>query len=148
MARFSRLDTLVVTLRSGVMPLFFDPDAKTAIHLVEALDAAGVRVIEFTNRGDGAHQVFTELEQECRRRMPDVVLGVGSVMDAGTASMYLNVGASFVVSPTLSADVATVCNRRKVAYMPGCATPTEVLGPRNSAVRSSRCSLPGSEARS
>ena len=126
MARFSRLDTLVVTLRSGLMPLFFNPDASTAIRLVEALDAAGVRVIEFTNRGDGAHLVFAELEQECRRRMPDIVLGVGSVLDAGTASMYLNLGASFVVSPTLSAEVAAVCNRRKVAYMPGCATPTEV----------------------
>ena len=106
MARFTRLDTLVVTLRSGLMPLFFNPDASTAIRLVEALDVAGVRVIEFTNRGDGAHLVFAELEQECRRRMPDIVLGVGSVLDAGTASMYLNLGASFVVSPTLSAEVA------------------------------------------
>jgi 2-dehydro-3-deoxyphosphogluconate aldolase / (4S)-4-hydroxy-2-oxoglutarate aldolase len=126
MARFSRLDTLVVTLRSGLMPLFFNPDPKTAMQLVDALATAGVRVIEFTNRGDGAHLVFAELEQECRRRLPDVALGVGSVMDAGTASMYLNLGASFVVSPTLAAEVATVCNRRKVAYMPGCATPTEV----------------------
>ena len=126
MARFSRLDTLVVTLRSGLMPLFFNADPTTAIGLVGSLAAAGVRVIEFTNRGDGAHQIFAEVEQECRRRMPEVVLGIGSVMDAGTASMYLNLGASFVVSPTLSTEVAAVCNRRKVAYMPGCATPTEV----------------------
>ena len=114
MARFSRLDTLVVTLRSGVMPLFFNPDVKTAIRLVEALDAAGVRVIEFTNRGDGAHLVFDELEQECRRRMPDVVLPVPAKRAVAEAA------------PTLSAEVAMVCNRRKVAYMPGCVTPTEV----------------------
>jgi 2-dehydro-3-deoxyphosphogluconate aldolase/(4S)-4-hydroxy-2-oxoglutarate aldolase len=126
MARFSRLDVLVVTLRSGVMPLFFSPDPTTAIHVVDALAAAGVRTIEFTNRGDGAHLVFAELERECRRRLPEVVLGIGSVFDAGTAALYLNLGASFVVSPTLSPEVAAVCNRRKVAYMPGCATPTEV----------------------
>ena len=126
MARFSRLDTLVVTLRSGVMPLFFHPDPKTAVLLVDSLAAAGVRVIEFTNRGDNAHLVFAELEHVCRSRHPEVILGIGSVMDSGTAALYLNLGASFVVSPTLSADVAAVCNRRKVAYMPGCATPTEI----------------------
>jgi 2-dehydro-3-deoxyphosphogluconate aldolase/(4S)-4-hydroxy-2-oxoglutarate aldolase len=126
MARFSRLDVLVVTLRSGVMPLFFNPDPTTAIQLVDALAAAGVRAVEFTNRGDGAHLVFAELERECRRRLPELALGIGSVFDAGTAAMYLNLGASFVVSPSLSPEVAAVCNRRKVAYMPGCATPTEV----------------------
>jgi 2-dehydro-3-deoxyphosphogluconate aldolase/(4S)-4-hydroxy-2-oxoglutarate aldolase len=126
MPRFSRLDVLVVTLRSGVMPLFFNPDPTTAIHVVDALAAAGARTIEFTNRGDGAHLVFAELERECRRRLPEVVLGIGSVFDAGTAALYLNLGASFVVSPTLSPEVAAACNRRKVAYMPGCATPTEV----------------------
>ena len=56
-----------------------------------------------------------------------MILGIGSVFDAGTAAQYLNLGASFVVSPSLVADVATVCNRRKVAYMPGCATPAEVM---------------------
>lgn len=126
MARFSRLEALVTTLRHGFVPLFHEGDPTTALSLLRAVRDGGARVIEFTNRGDAAHEVFAELERACRQDMDDVVLGVGSVHDAGTASLYINLGASFVVSSSLSEDVAAVCNRRKVAYMPGCATPREI----------------------
>jgi 2-dehydro-3-deoxyphosphogluconate aldolase/(4S)-4-hydroxy-2-oxoglutarate aldolase len=127
MARFSRLDTLVTTLRTGLMPVFFHPDAAIAVQLLRAFAAGGVRAIEFTNRGDGAPAVFAELEQECRRNLPDTILGIGSVFDAGTAAQYVNLGASFVISPSLIEEIALVCNRRKIAYMPGAATPAEVM---------------------
>lgn len=126
MARFTRLEALITTLRQGFVPLFHEADPTAAMSLLEALRQGGARVIEFTHRGDGAHEVFAELERACRERMTDTVLGVGSVQDAGTASLYLNLGASFVVSPSLSAEVAAVCNRRKVAYLPGGATPGEI----------------------
>lgn len=126
MARFTRLETLVVMLRQGYVPLFHEADEATALSVLRALVAGGTRVVEFTNRGDGAHEVFTALERACRTEMPDTVLGVGSVPDAGTAAMYMNLGASFVVSSSLSEEVAAVCNRRKIPYLPGCATPTEI----------------------
>lgn len=126
MARFTRLETITATLRSGVVPLFHHPDPQAAIATLDALAAGGARVVEFTNRGDGAHEVFAAMERHAREATPDVVLGVGSVVDAATAALYLGVGASFVVAPSFDPEVARVCNRRKVAYLPGCLTPTEI----------------------
>lgn len=126
MARHSRLSVYQSLLQQIVVPLFHHPDPDTAVNIVDAIAAGGGRVIEFTNRGDGAHEVFASVERHCRAMQPDVVLGAGSVVDPGTAALYLNLGASFIVSPTFDADVARVCNRRKVAYMPGCMTPTEM----------------------
>jgi 2-dehydro-3-deoxyphosphogluconate aldolase / (4S)-4-hydroxy-2-oxoglutarate aldolase len=126
MARFSRLHVYREMLRTGLVPLFHHDDPETALGVVRAVAAGGCRVIEFTNRGDFAHEVFAELERVCRRELPDAVLGAGSVVDAATAALYLNLGAAFVVAPSLNPEVARVCNRRKVAYLPGCATATEI----------------------
>ena len=127
MARFSRLDTVLITLRTGLIPVVPTADAATTVGIVDALADGGVRVVELTNRGDGAVDVFAAVEAHCRARRPDVVVGIGSVFDVGTASQYLNLGASFVVSPFLVDDVAVTCNRRMTAYMPGAATPGEVM---------------------
>jgi 2-dehydro-3-deoxyphosphogluconate aldolase/(4S)-4-hydroxy-2-oxoglutarate aldolase len=88
--------------------------------------AGGCPLLEFTNRGDHAWEVFTELERYCARELPELILGVGSVVDPATASLYINCGASFVVGPLLNAEVARVCNRRKVPYTPGCGTLSEI----------------------
>jgi 2-dehydro-3-deoxyphosphogluconate aldolase / (4S)-4-hydroxy-2-oxoglutarate aldolase len=125
-ARFSRLQVYTAMLDVGVVPLFHHDDPDVAVEVVRAVAAGGCRVVEFTNRGAFAHDVFAALERACRRELPDVVLGAGSVVDGGTAALYLNLGAAFIVGPALNADVARVCNRRKVAYLPGCATATEV----------------------
>lgn len=126
MARFTRLQTLNAIMEDGLVPLFYHPDVEVAKQVVAAVAAGGSRVLEFTNRGDFAFQVYTELARHCARETPGMILGVGSVVDAPTASMYLASGANFIVGPNLNADVARVCNRRKVAYLPGCATPTEI----------------------
>jgi 2-dehydro-3-deoxyphosphogluconate aldolase / (4S)-4-hydroxy-2-oxoglutarate aldolase len=126
MARFTRLEALVLMLRQGFVPLFHEGDVTAATSVLGALSKGGARVIEFTHRGDGAHEVFAALERSSRQSLPDTVLGVGSVPDPATAALYLNLGASFVVSPSLSPEIARVCNRRKVPYLPGCATPTEI----------------------
>lgn len=126
MARHARLSVYDRLLTQAVVPLFHHDDRRVARDVVQAIAAGGGGVIEFTNRGVGAHEVFASLEQHCRDELPDVVIGAGSVLDAATAALYLNLGASFIVSPTFDEDVARVCHRRKVAYLPGCMTPTEI----------------------
>ncbi len=126
MARFDRLDVLNTIVDDGMVPLFYHPDLTTAIRIVEALAAGGSRVLEFTNRGDFAIEVFSALIKHCASAHPQMVIGIGSVDDAPTAALYLAHGANFVVAPTFREAVARLCNRRKVAYMPGCETLNEI----------------------
>ena len=94
--------------------------------VAKAVAAGGARVLEFTNRGDFAFQVFSELVQWCEKEIPGLILGVGSVVEPETAALYINSGANFVVGPVFNADIARVCNRRKIAYMPGCGSASEI----------------------
>jgi 2-dehydro-3-deoxyphosphogluconate aldolase/(4S)-4-hydroxy-2-oxoglutarate aldolase len=110
----------------GLVPVFYNPDLAVAKRIVAACRAGGARVIEFTNRGDFAFQVYTELARHVAEAEPDVILGVGSVIDAPTAALYISAGANFVVGPVLNAEVARLCNRRKVAYSPGCGSVSEI----------------------
>lgn len=126
MARFSRLDVLNKMLAIGVVPVFYHQDVEVAKQIVAACSAGGAKVIEFTNRGDGAYEVFSELVRHFAKADPTVVLGVGSVIDAPTAALYIGSGANFVVGPTLVPEVARLCNRRKVPYSPGCGSASEI----------------------
>jgi 2-dehydro-3-deoxyphosphogluconate aldolase/(4S)-4-hydroxy-2-oxoglutarate aldolase len=126
MARHSRLDVLARTLELGVVPIFTTPDAEAAVAVVDACAEAGTHVVEYTNRGEGAYEVFRGLAAHVRERQPDIILGAGTILDAPTAALFVAAGAEFIVGPTLSADVARLCNRRKIAYIPGCFSPTEI----------------------
>ena len=126
MARYRRLETLNAMIEVGLIPVFYNADAEVAIEIVKACTAGGARVIEFTNRGDFAFEVFGAIEKYCRKNLPQVVLGVGSIVDAPTAALYIAQGAAFIVGPLLNAEVARLCNRRKVAYSPGCGSATEI----------------------
>ncbi len=126
MAQFSRLDVLNTIIATGLVPLFYHPDREVAYNLAEAAAGAGCNVLEFTNRGSAALPVFIELVKTMAKNHPQVIVGVGTVLDAPTAALYIAHGANFVVGPTLNPDVARLCNRRKIAYIPGCATPTEI----------------------
>jgi 2-dehydro-3-deoxyphosphogluconate aldolase/(4S)-4-hydroxy-2-oxoglutarate aldolase len=121
-----RLDVLQKMVELGVVPVFYNGDFETAKQIVAACSRGGAKVVEFTNRGDFAYQVFGELVQHFAQADPDVILGVGSVSDPGTAALYINNGANFVVGPVLNPDVAKVCNRRKIAYSPGCGSASEI----------------------
>ncbi len=112
--------------RTGLVPLFYHPETAVVKQVVQACYEGGARVVEFTNRGDFAHEVFGEMNRYVARALPELKVGVGSVTDAGTASLYLQLGADFVVTPVLREDVGRVCNRRKVLWAPGCATLTEI----------------------
>lgn len=121
-----RLSVLTALQAQGICPVFYHPDADTALNVIRACARGGAPVIEFTNRGDFAVDLFGEIARELSRTDPDIVLGIGSVLDAGTAAMFLNRAARFVVSPALVPEVATVCNRRMVAYFPGCGSVRDI----------------------
>jgi len=126
MARFSRLETHTRMVGTGLVPIVSELDVGRTVKIAQALAEGGATVIEFTNRGDGALEVYRELAAFCARELPDVALGIGSVSDAATAASCANLGAAFVVGPVLDEETARFCNRRKVAYLPGAATPGEI----------------------
>lgn len=126
MPSHNKLDTLNALHETGIVPVFYSGDIEKAKGIARACVAGGIRVLEFTNRGDHAWEVFSALHKFCAAELPDAVLGAGSVIDAGTASIYISNGASFIVGPITNPDVAKVCNRRKVPYIPGCGTASEI----------------------
>jgi len=126
MARFSRIEVALAMEEAGIIPVFYHPDAQTCFNVVEACYKGGLRVFEFTNRGDFAHDVFAIIYKQLAKAYPEVILGVGSVLDASTASLYMQLGANFIVSPVLNPEMAKVCNRRKVLWSPGCGSVSEI----------------------
>ena len=109
-----------------VVPVFYHADPDTACAVVKACYDGGVRAFEFTNRGDFAHEVFAQVVRFAARECPEMAVGVGSVVEPGTAALYMQLGACFVVGPMFNPEVARVCNRRCVPYTPGCGTVSEV----------------------
>ena len=126
MSRFSRLEVLNELLRIGALALFFEPNVNTARNIINAVHDGGARLVEFTNRGDFAWQVFSELEKQLSGEKSPVILGAGTIDDAPTAALYISSGANFIVGPTFNVEVARLCNRRKIPYFPGCATLSEI----------------------
>lgn len=126
MAKFSRLEVAVMMKETGMVPLFYNQDIELGKKLIKACYDGGARLMEFTARGDFASEVFSELIKYTDKELPEMIMGVGSVTDAGAASLYMQMGASFIVTPSLREDIAMVCNRRKVLWSPGCGTLTEI----------------------
>ncbi len=126
MARFTRMKVLNTIIETGAVPLFYNKDPEVVKQAVKACYKGGARVFEFTNRGDFAHEVFAEVTKWTAEECPEMIMGIGSVVDPGTASLYVQMGANFIVSPMLNPEIAKVCNRRKVPWMPGCATLSEI----------------------
>jgi 2-dehydro-3-deoxyphosphogluconate aldolase/(4S)-4-hydroxy-2-oxoglutarate aldolase len=126
MAGFDRLTVLNTMLEAGLVPVFYNADLSVAKQIVNACAEGGATAIEFTNRGDRAWNVFTELIAFFEQANPSVILGVGSVIDAPTAALYVASGANFIVGPVLNPEVAKLCNRHKIAYSPGCGSVSEI----------------------
>ncbi len=126
MARFNRIQTFLAMEAAGVIPVFYHPDPEICFQIVKACHQGGLNVFEFTNRGDYAHEVFSTLNKKVAKELPKVVLGIGSVLDAAIASLYIQLGSNFIVSPVLKEDIAIVCNRRKILWAPGCGSVTEI----------------------
>lgn len=121
-----RFEVVVKMKEIGAIPLYYNPDIEICKKVISACYKGGMKIYEFTNRGDFAHELFAELVKWGKETLPELVLGVGTVVDAGTCSLYIQLGAKFIVSPLLNEDMAKVCNRRKVLWIPGCATASEI----------------------
>lgn len=126
MARYTRLQVAQTMIDTGLVPLFYHEDIEVSKKVLKACYDGGARLLEFTNRGDFAHEVFGELNKYALAELPGMILGVGSVTDAGTASLYMQLGANFIVTPVLREDIAIVCNRKKILWSPGCGSLTEI----------------------
>lgn len=126
MARFDKLSVLEKMLHAPIIPVFYHANADIATQVVKACYDGGVRAFEFTNRGDAAHEVFRQIVEYAQAECLDMAIGVGSVIDQATAALYMQLGACFIVGPMFNPDVARICNRRQVPYIPGCGTVTEV----------------------
>ena len=126
MARFNKIQTLQAIIRTGMVPVYYHADVTVAQQVVKACYAGGVRAFEFTNRGDFAHEVFGELVKFAAKECPELILGVGSVVDPATAALYIQLGANFVVGPLFNPEIAKVCNRRLIPYTPGCGSVSEI----------------------
>lgn len=121
-----RLAVLAQMIDQGVIPVFYHPDAEVCAKVIQACANGGAKAIEFTNRGDFAAHVFLDVTRHFAKADPSVIMGVGSIVDAPTAGLYIANGARFVVGPMLNPEVARLCNRRMIAYSPGCGSVTEI----------------------
>jgi 2-dehydro-3-deoxyphosphogluconate aldolase/(4S)-4-hydroxy-2-oxoglutarate aldolase len=121
-----RLTVLRTILEDGMVPTFTAPDAASAFDVVAGCAAGGARAVEFTNRGDGAYDTFGALARRVAGELPDVILGAGTIIDAPTAALFIAAGARFIVGQSYSEAIARLCNRRRLVYIPGCGTATEI----------------------
>ena len=126
MAKFDKFAVVAKIGETGMVPVFYHKDAEIATKVIKACYDGGVRAFEFTNRGDFAHEVFAECVKFAAVECPELALGVGSVVDAPTAALYIQLGACFIVGPLFNPEIAPVCNRRLVPYCPGCGTGSEI----------------------
>jgi 2-dehydro-3-deoxyphosphogluconate aldolase / (4S)-4-hydroxy-2-oxoglutarate aldolase len=121
-----RMIVLSTMIDQGVIPVFFHSDTEVCKNVIQACANGGAKCIEFTNRGDFAPQIFLDVARHFAKADKSVIMGVGSVVDAPTAGIYIGNGANFVVGPMTNPEVAKLCNRRCIPYSPGCGTATEV----------------------
>lgn len=126
MAKFNKMQVMQAMHDTGMVPVFFNNDLETCKSVIKACYDGGVRVFEFTNRGDFAHEIFGELVKWADKVCPELILGAGTVIDAATAALYIQLGANFIVGPNFNPEIAPVCNRRLVPYSPGCGSVSEI----------------------
>ncbi|MDC6365903.1 MULTISPECIES: bifunctional 4-hydroxy-2-oxoglutarate aldolase/2-dehydro-3-deoxy-phosphogluconate aldolase [Flavobacteriaceae] len=126
MAKYSRLEVAHTMQETGMVPLFYHPDVELGKKVLKACYDGGARLLEFTARGDFAFEVFSQLNKYATSELDGMIMGVGSITDAAAASLFIQMGANFIVTPSLREDIAVTCNRRKIMYSPGCGSLTEI----------------------
>src|SRR5690606_19772185 len=123
---FSKEQVIDVMRTTGVVPLFTHDNATEAQQVLEAAYRGGVRAFEFTNRRPNSFEIFSHLVRQ-KDKYPDLMLGIGTVMDAATTKKFIDAGADFIISPIYRPEMAEVCHKHSIAWIPGCATLTEIV---------------------
>lgn len=126
MSKYTRIEVFQSMQKTGVVPVFYHADLEVCKAVVKACFDGGIRVFEFVNRGDFAHELFSELNKYALKELPGMMLGAGSIVEEATAALYIQAGANFIVSPLLNENMARICNRRKILWSPGCGTISEI----------------------
>ncbi len=120
-------DLLALLFEQGMMPLYFHQDVEVSINVLRALYAAGIRVVEYTNRGEAAFENFKKMRKLCDTELKGIKLGTGTIKNANMAQLFIDAGADFIVCPALIESVAFVADKYNMLWIPGCMTSTEIL---------------------
>jgi 2-dehydro-3-deoxyphosphogluconate aldolase/(4S)-4-hydroxy-2-oxoglutarate aldolase len=136
MAKYDKIQVLTAIKETGIVPVFYNGNLEISKNVLKACYEGGIRAFEFANRGDFAQEVFGELVKYANKELPGMIVGIGSVVDPGTAALYIQLGANFVVGPLFNPAIAPICNRRNIPYAPGCGSVSEV-----GAVQEAGCDL-------
>lgn len=126
MSLTTRIEVFQKMEETGLVPVFYHPEVETCKKVLKASYEGGIRVFEFVNRGEFAHEIFSVLKKYTISELPGMFLGAGSIVDAPTTALFIQAGADFIVSPLLNEEMAKVCNRRKILWAPGCGSLTEI----------------------
>ena len=126
MAKFYKSEVIMAMRKQGLVPVFYHSQKEMALNIIDACVKGGSQIVEFTDRGEGAADIFGEVLKTCREKYSQLILGVGSIKDEVTAGIYISKGADFVVGPIFNPRVAKLCNRHVIAYCPGCSSPSEI----------------------
>ena len=113
--------------QQGILPLYFNKDTEVSIEILRALYRAGVKSVEYTNRGEAALVNFTAMKKVCETEMKDMYLGVGTIKNAEMAQQFIDAGADYLISPGLVASVAAIADKNDMLWVPGCMTPSEII---------------------
>lgn len=111
----------------GILPLYFYKDTEVSLSVLKALYNAGIRTVEYTNRGEAALKNFREMKQLCEHELSGMYLGIGTIKNADSAKAFIDAGADYIISPGLVEDAAKVAEENNMLWVPGCMTPTEVI---------------------
>ena len=124
-----------VIVRQGILPLYFNPDETVSVEIVRAIYKAGIKAVEYTNRGEAALKNFTKMVEVRNAGMPGLLMGVGTIKNLQQAEDYMNAGADFLVSPGFVKEVADFAVGKNIFYAPGCMTPSEIIAAENTGIK-------------
>jgi 2-dehydro-3-deoxyphosphogluconate aldolase/(4S)-4-hydroxy-2-oxoglutarate aldolase len=126
-----KADLLKLIPEQGILPLFFYKDEEVSLEVLKALYKAGIRTVEYTNRGEAALQNFRNMRSICGQKLPGMYLGIGTIKNGEIAKKFIDVGADFIICPGLVNEVAKVADENNMLWIPGCMTPTEIIQAEN-----------------
>lgn len=123
----SQQNIIAQILQQKMLPLYFNSDQDVSINTLQALYKAGIKAVEYTNRGEQALSNFKALRKVVNESMPGMLLGIGTVKTTQDAENFIGAGADFIISPVVYPPVARVVQEAGMLWIPGCLTPTEIF---------------------